>query len=100
MKIKAIFLSLAAAASISAADTPLKIISAQRGAGEKQCDVKAFVAGRLREGKFPVLSCRNAGSLGDPASIKRKELTVAIKIHCMKAMIVPEYQTFDPVGLK
>lgn len=80
MKIKMTFLSLAAAVSVCAADMPLEIISAKWGAGEKTCDAKAFAAGRLREGKFLVLSCRNAGSLGDPAPMKRKELTVTIRI--------------------
>lgn len=173
------------AATLCAAEVPLEIVSAKWGAGDKQCDAKAFAAGRLREGKFLVLSSQNTGSLGDPAPMTPKTLTVTVKIqgeervlsvgeysvpvivrvgnypttekltvysatygsgaksrnllesirqlieenkkvkvnnnlsgtdpapneakelivfysigNCMRAMIVPEYQTFDPAGLK
>lgn len=93
MKRKMLLLFLSAA-TLCAAEAPLEIVSAKWGAGEKQCDAKAFVAGRLREGKFLVLSSQNAGSLGDPAPMTSKTLTVIVKIQGEeRALSVGEYST-------
>lgn len=92
MKIIAVLLSLAAAASVYAADGRVELINAKWGAGEKQCDATAFVAGRLREGKFLVLSPQNIGSLGDPAPMMPKELTANVKIQGQeRTLTVGEY---------
>jgi len=73
-------LLLLAVVSVHAVAAPLELISAKWGAGDRQCDATAFAAGRLREGKFLVLSSQDAKELGDPAPMTPKVLTATIKV--------------------
>ena len=82
MKLHTILAALFAALLVSAADLPLEVVRATWGAGDRKCDATAFVSGRLREGKFLVLSAKNATTiLGDPARMKTKELIATIRVN-------------------